>query len=155
MDIHRVTVGPGFVGSSCQFPQITGEGLEEAITHGRDLRQVYASRSGLSTSVCGSIRGRFRFVRNRPIYSSSPLLPLMPPRRNKQCDNIPSRIRAWSFPLHNQRSGTNPIINLRLPRAYLLLPQSLLSKSRLYNWREWAGMARPFGTGETSISAIG
>ncbi|KAF8877945.1 phosphoglycerate mutase-like protein, partial [Gymnopilus junonius] len=42
------TVGPGFVGSSCQFPQITSEGLQDSITHGSDLRTVYASRLGLS-----------------------------------------------------------------------------------------------------------
>lgn len=38
---------PGFVGSTCQFPQITSEGLEDSITHGSDLRTVYASRLGL------------------------------------------------------------------------------------------------------------
>ncbi|KAF9465582.1 histidine phosphatase [Collybia nuda] len=43
------TVGPGFVGSTCQFPQITGEGLGDAITHGTDLRGVYAKRLGLGS----------------------------------------------------------------------------------------------------------
>ncbi|KAF8960693.1 histidine phosphatase [Flammula alnicola] len=43
------TVGPGFVGSSCQFPQITADGLQDSITHGSDLRSVYASRLGLSS----------------------------------------------------------------------------------------------------------
>uniref|UniRef100_A0A8H7XU81 Acid phosphatase n=1 Tax=Psilocybe cubensis TaxID=181762 RepID=A0A8H7XU81_PSICU len=41
------SVGPGFAGSSCQFPQITSQGLEDSITHGSDLRAVYASRLGL------------------------------------------------------------------------------------------------------------
>jgi acid phosphatase len=45
------TVGPGFVGSSCQFPQITSQGLDDSITHGADLRAVYASRLGLGPRV--------------------------------------------------------------------------------------------------------
>ncbi|KAF8154514.1 histidine phosphatase [Crassisporium funariophilum] len=45
------TVGPGFVGSSCQFPQITSEGLEDCIIHGADLRAVYASRLGLKCQL--------------------------------------------------------------------------------------------------------
>ncbi|KAF9474653.1 phosphoglycerate mutase-like protein [Pholiota conissans] len=44
------TVGPGFVGSTCQFPQITGDGLQDSITHGSDLRTVYASRLGLHSN---------------------------------------------------------------------------------------------------------
>ncbi|KAF8977495.1 histidine phosphatase [Cyathus striatus] len=43
------TIGPGFVNSTCQFPQITSEGLEDSITHGTDLRNVYASRLGLTS----------------------------------------------------------------------------------------------------------
>ncbi|KAG6867355.1 hypothetical protein C0993_003853, partial [Termitomyces sp. T159_Od127] len=49
------TVGPGFVGTTCQLPQITEEGLEDAITHGNDLRGVYASRLGLSPHFDPSI----------------------------------------------------------------------------------------------------
>jgi len=41
------TVGPGFVGSTCQFPQITGQGLEDSVTHGKDLHTVYAKPLGL------------------------------------------------------------------------------------------------------------
>ncbi|KAF5349022.1 hypothetical protein D9758_012690 [Tetrapyrgos nigripes] len=44
------TVGPGF-GSSCQFPQITPEGIEDSHTHGADIRSVYAHRLGLTNSV--------------------------------------------------------------------------------------------------------
>ncbi|KAF9527468.1 histidine phosphatase [Crepidotus variabilis] len=36
------TVPPGFKNSDCQFPQITDQGLEDAILHGKDLRGVYA-----------------------------------------------------------------------------------------------------------------
>ncbi|KAK0186483.1 phosphoglycerate mutase-like protein [Armillaria mellea] len=43
------SVGPGFVGSTCQFPQITTEGLLDSFTHGADLRRVYASRLGLTS----------------------------------------------------------------------------------------------------------
>ncbi|KAL9709558.1 hypothetical protein Ac2012v2_007297 [Leucoagaricus gongylophorus] len=40
-------VGPGFQGSTCQFPAITAEGLVDSFTHGSDLRQVYANRLDL------------------------------------------------------------------------------------------------------------
>ncbi|KAG6836360.1 hypothetical protein H0H93_008861 [Arthromyces matolae] len=45
------TVGPGFVGTTCQLPQITDQGLQDALTHGQDLRAVYASRLGLSSRL--------------------------------------------------------------------------------------------------------
>ncbi|ORY23361.1 phosphoglycerate mutase-like protein [Naematelia encephala] len=35
------TVGPGFVNSTCQFPDITSEGLEDSKQHGQDFRGVY------------------------------------------------------------------------------------------------------------------
>lgn len=35
------TVGPGFPGSTCQFPSITSEGLEDSKVHGRDVYEVY------------------------------------------------------------------------------------------------------------------
>ncbi|KJA21805.1 hypothetical protein HYPSUDRAFT_165255 [Hypholoma sublateritium FD-334 SS-4] len=44
------TIGPGFVGSTCQFPQITSDGLEDSVVHGSDLRSVYASRLGLGST---------------------------------------------------------------------------------------------------------
>ncbi|KAF8915656.1 histidine phosphatase [Mucidula mucida] len=45
------TVGPGFVDSTCQFPQITTEGLWDAYIHGVDLRKVYARRLNLSSKL--------------------------------------------------------------------------------------------------------
>ncbi|KAF5389959.1 hypothetical protein D9757_003560 [Collybiopsis confluens] len=45
------TVGPGFVGSNCAFPQISTEGLTDAFTHGADLRSVYGELLGLSTRL--------------------------------------------------------------------------------------------------------
>ncbi|KDR79193.1 hypothetical protein GALMADRAFT_243093 [Galerina marginata CBS 339.88] len=57
------TVGPGFIGSSCQFPQITSEGLEDSITHGSDLRAVYAARLGLSAELDPST-SKFRVTNN-------------------------------------------------------------------------------------------
>ncbi|KIK54122.1 hypothetical protein GYMLUDRAFT_177836 [Collybiopsis luxurians FD-317 M1] len=45
------TVGPGFVGSNCAFPQITADGIDDSFTHGSDIRSVYASRLGLSTKI--------------------------------------------------------------------------------------------------------
>lgn len=41
----------GFFLYRCQFPQITTEGLVDSHTHGADLRSVYASRLGLSSSI--------------------------------------------------------------------------------------------------------
>nr|GAT53316.1 histidine phosphatase [Mycena chlorophos] len=41
------TVGPGFVGTNCQLPQITSGGLEDSHEHGADIRAVYAERLGL------------------------------------------------------------------------------------------------------------
>ncbi|KAJ7632142.1 phosphoglycerate mutase-like protein [Roridomyces roridus] len=41
------SVGPGFVNSDCQFPQITADGIVDSNTHGTDLRSVYATRLGL------------------------------------------------------------------------------------------------------------
>ncbi|OCF41531.1 acid phosphatase [Kwoniella heveanensis CBS 569] len=36
--------GPGFVGSTCQFPSITSEGIEDAYIHGKDLRELYGDK---------------------------------------------------------------------------------------------------------------
>ncbi|PFH47577.1 hypothetical protein AMATHDRAFT_87663 [Amanita thiersii Skay4041] len=61
------TVGPGFVNSSCQNPQITTQGLDDAFEHGRDLHQVYFPRLSLGPSFDSShvlIR-----VTNNPITS--------------------------------------------------------------------------------------
>ncbi|PPQ88204.1 hypothetical protein CVT25_005169 [Psilocybe cyanescens] len=57
------TVGPGFIGSSCQFPQITSQGLEDSITHGSDLRAVYASRLGLGSKF-DSTTSKIRVTNN-------------------------------------------------------------------------------------------
>ena len=48
------SVGPGFVGSNCAFPQITTGGINDSYNHGSDLRSVYASRLGLSTTLSPS-----------------------------------------------------------------------------------------------------
>ncbi|WVQ82669.1 hypothetical protein IAT38_004801 [Cryptococcus sp. DSM 104549] len=37
----ELTVGPGFVNSTCEFPSITSEGLDDSYQHGKDLRGVY------------------------------------------------------------------------------------------------------------------
>ncbi|KAG7095876.1 hypothetical protein E1B28_006566 [Marasmius oreades] len=43
------SVGPGFPGSNCQFPAITPEGLEDSLTHGKDLHEVYSRLLGLKS----------------------------------------------------------------------------------------------------------
>ncbi|KAG6908849.1 hypothetical protein DXG01_003015 [Tephrocybe rancida] len=59
------TPGPRKLGQvSCQFPQITEEGLEDSITHGKDLRAVYASRLGLSSRLDAST-SKFRVTNNQ------------------------------------------------------------------------------------------
>ncbi|KAJ6606452.1 phosphoglycerate mutase-like protein [Mycena vulgaris] len=49
------SVGPGFVDTTCQLPQITTEGLADSHIHGSDLRSVYASRLGLGQRLDPSI----------------------------------------------------------------------------------------------------
>nr|XP_018267388.1 acid phosphatase [Kwoniella dejecticola CBS 10117]OBR89546.1 acid phosphatase [Kwoniella dejecticola CBS 10117] len=39
-------VGPGFVGSTCEFPSITSEGIDDALVHGQDVRGVYGDLLG-------------------------------------------------------------------------------------------------------------
>ncbi|KAI4517788.1 phosphoglycerate mutase-like protein [Schizophyllum commune Loenen D] len=45
------SVGPGFVGTNCQLPQITTEGLQDSYQHGADLRSVYASILGWNDTL--------------------------------------------------------------------------------------------------------
>lgn len=56
-------VGPGFLGSTCQFPSITAEGLADSFTHGSDLRRVYAKRLNLHDKFDPSV-GRIRVTNN-------------------------------------------------------------------------------------------
>ncbi|KAJ7684608.1 phosphoglycerate mutase-like protein [Mycena polygramma] len=49
------SVGPGFVDTTCQLPQITSEGIVDSHTHGSDLRVVYASRLGLGQRLDASV----------------------------------------------------------------------------------------------------
>ncbi|KAJ7168220.1 phosphoglycerate mutase-like protein [Mycena crocata] len=49
------TVGPGFVNTTCQLPQITSEGIVDSHTHGSDLRSVYARRLGLGQKLDPSV----------------------------------------------------------------------------------------------------
>ncbi|TFK19596.1 phosphoglycerate mutase-like protein [Coprinopsis marcescibilis] len=57
----------GFVGSNCQFPQLTKGGFEDSITHGQDLRAVYGPLLSLSSSPNTS-EAQFR-ITNNPITS--------------------------------------------------------------------------------------
>ncbi|KAL1669871.1 histidine phosphatase superfamily [Schizophyllum commune] len=45
------SVGPGFVGTNCQLPQITAEGLQDSYQHGVDLRSVYADIFGWNDTL--------------------------------------------------------------------------------------------------------
>ncbi|KAJ7460998.1 histidine phosphatase [Mycena galericulata] len=49
------TVGPGFVNTTCQLPQITSDGLVDSHTHGSDIRSVYAERLGLGQKLDPSL----------------------------------------------------------------------------------------------------
>lgn len=57
------SVGPGFKGSTCQFPQLTAPSLDDAYVHGNDLRAVYFHRLGLGSSFDPS-KARIRVTNN-------------------------------------------------------------------------------------------
>ncbi|KAK2459977.1 hypothetical protein APHAL10511_007983 [Amanita phalloides] len=57
------SIGPRFNGSTCQFPQLTAEGLSDAFVHGQDLHEVYFPRLGL-TSFFDSSKVRIRVTNN-------------------------------------------------------------------------------------------
>ncbi|KAL1407401.1 hypothetical protein Q8F55_006833 [Vanrija albida] len=66
----EAAVGPGFVGSTCQFPAITSEGLDDARTHGADLYGVYHDLLGFLPDP--SDRGAYAFrVTNNVITSQT------------------------------------------------------------------------------------
>ncbi|GMK55718.1 hypothetical protein CspeluHIS016_0207740 [Cutaneotrichosporon spelunceum] len=58
------TVGPGFVNSTCRFPSITTEGLEDARQHGEDFRSVYADRLGFLPPSSNRDMYSFRVTNN-------------------------------------------------------------------------------------------
>lgn len=58
------SVGPGFVGSTCQFPQITREGLIDSHQHGVDLASVYGGVLGFLPLEYDSDLVSFRVTNN-------------------------------------------------------------------------------------------
>lgn len=60
----ETTVGSGFVGSTCQFPQITAGGLEDSHTHGADLAKVYRDMLGFLPTTLDHNLVSFRVTNN-------------------------------------------------------------------------------------------
>ncbi|KNX49838.2 hypothetical protein CNBG_9523 [Cryptococcus deuterogattii R265] len=58
------TVGPGFVNSTCQFPSITSQGLDDAYIHGKDLRGVYHDKLKFLPSKGEKDKYKFRVTNN-------------------------------------------------------------------------------------------
>ncbi|KAJ3500824.1 hypothetical protein NLJ89_g9621 [Agrocybe chaxingu] len=105
------TVGPGFIGSACQFPQITDEGLQDSITHGADIREVYASRLGLAGHLDSeSVKIR---VTNNVITSqvaSGLLAGLFPKSRSRP---LVALIQSSTFDSLEPRYSCNRASNIR------------------------------------------
>ncbi|ODN77934.1 hypothetical protein L202_05033 [Cryptococcus amylolentus CBS 6039] len=58
------TVGPGFPNSTCEFPSITSQGLDDAFEHGKDLRSVYHDKLSFLPSKWEKDKFRFRVTNN-------------------------------------------------------------------------------------------
>ncbi|EAL17540.1 hypothetical protein CNBM1060 [Cryptococcus deneoformans B-3501A] len=58
------TVGPGFLNSTCQFPSITSEGLDDAYIHGKDLRGVYHDKLKFLPNKGEKDKYKFRVTNN-------------------------------------------------------------------------------------------
>ncbi|KJE05011.1 acid phosphatase [Cryptococcus gattii NT-10] len=58
------TVGPGFVNSTCQFPSITSQGLDDAYIHGKDLRGVYHDKLKFLPNKGEKDKYKFRVTNN-------------------------------------------------------------------------------------------
>lgn len=56
--------GPGFVNSTCQFPQLTDQGISDAQVHGHDLASVYAAKLGFLPTTYSSPEVAFRVTNN-------------------------------------------------------------------------------------------
>ncbi|SCZ98493.1 BZ3500_MvSof-1268-A1-R1_Chr3-1g05420 [Microbotryum saponariae] len=54
----------GFVGSDCQFPQITDQGLTDSFTHGSDLAGVYRDMLGFLPKQLDPTKHTFRVTNN-------------------------------------------------------------------------------------------
>nr|XP_031858781.1 uncharacterized protein CI109_005877 [Kwoniella shandongensis]KAA5525853.1 hypothetical protein CI109_005877 [Kwoniella shandongensis] len=116
------TVGPGFVNSTCQFPGITSEGVEDAYVHGKDLYGVYGDllkflplpeekekyRFRVSNNVItsqtlsGFARGLYPGIKEYPAYvQPSNIDSLAPGLTCNLKDAIASQITSLSSPWGN------------------------------------------------------
>ncbi|OXB34136.1 acid phosphatase [Cryptococcus neoformans] len=58
------TVGLGFLNSTCQFPSITSQGLDDAYIHGKDLRGVYHDKLKFLPNKGEKDKYKFRVTNN-------------------------------------------------------------------------------------------
>ncbi len=58
------SVGPGFINSNCQFPQLTAQGLVDAHVHGCDLASIYRDKLGFLPDSVSSPEVAFRVTNN-------------------------------------------------------------------------------------------
>ncbi|WWC99904.1 hypothetical protein V866_006813 [Kwoniella sp. B9012] len=60
----EATLGPGFVGSTCEFPSITSEGIDDAMIHGQDIQGVYGDLLGFLPESHEKDKYAFRVTSN-------------------------------------------------------------------------------------------
>ena len=93
------TVGPGFINSTCQFPAITSEGLEDSKVHGEDLQGVYGGM--LKFLPLESEREKYQWrVTNNPITSQT--LSETISTRSRNLSDLDRRIREGHLPRHRR-----------------------------------------------------
>lgn len=59
-----MATGPGFINSTCQFPQLTADSLVDAQIHGADLASVYQDTLGFLPQSVSSNEVAFRVTNN-------------------------------------------------------------------------------------------
>ena len=143
----------------CQFPQITSEGLQDSIVHGSVytlcfsiisilLKPVFrtsgqSTRHDLVLALLSTLR-KLKFVS----LSRTMICPIIIQsrcRRNEQCHHLASSFRAscsiipafFFAALFCQ----NPVIQLRLFGANLLVPGGFCTAIWVHNWEFWTTVA--------------
>lgn len=129
------TVGPGFVNSTCAFPQITAEGLEDSHQHGLDLASVYGGVLGFLPLSYTSKEVAFRVSNNEitsqvlgalltGLYPTSQLGEYAALVQSETYDSLePTYSCPTASTIRNNILGTNP-----LRQEHLTAARSLYSK---------------------------
>ncbi|KXS09667.1 phosphoglycerate mutase-like protein [Gonapodya prolifera JEL478] len=120
----------GYIGSNCQFPQITADGLEDALEHGRDLFKVYGDKldflrddsvknevifrvtsNVITSQVAGAIiQGMFPDAETVPLYQQPSAVDSLQPQYScSYADNIRSAYQGTNA---NWTAHLNATVNL-------------------------------------------